>query len=54
LQVAADHAHIIDFSADGRWLATAGTHRYGDGIPGGAKIWDTATWQVRFTLAGDG
>jgi hypothetical protein len=46
------NAHGVAFSPDGRWLATAGGHRYGDGIPGDAKIWDTSTWQPRFALSG--
>ena len=52
LPVAALAAHGVAFSPDGRWLAAAGGHRYGDGIPGDAKIWDTTTWQVRFALTG--
>jgi len=52
LQVAAEHAHGVTFSPDGQWLATAGGLRYGDGIPGDAKIWDTRNWQVRTTLSG--
>ncbi len=46
------NAHGIAFSPDGRWLATAAGLRYGDGIPGGAKIWDTSTWTERYSLAG--
>ena len=52
LELAAENAHGVAFSPDGRWLAGAGGLRYGNGIPGDAKIWDTATGQLRFTLAG--
>src|SRR5262249_30472108 len=45
-------ANGIAFSPDGKWLAAAAGRRYGEGIPGEVKIWDTATWQVRTTLSG--
>ena len=49
---AADNAHGVAFSPDGKWLATAAGRRYGDGLPGEAKIWDTITWQVHTNLPG--
>ncbi|HMO66227.1 MAG TPA: serine/threonine-protein kinase, partial [Verrucomicrobiota bacterium] len=52
LELDAAGAHGVAFSPDGRWLAAAGGLRYGDGVPGDAKVWDTATWQLRFTLPG--
>jgi WD40 repeat protein len=48
----ADNAHGVAFSPDGKWLATAAGRRYGDGIPGEAKIWNTTTWQVHTNLQG--
>ncbi|MBX3747113.1 MAG: protein kinase [Verrucomicrobiae bacterium] len=45
-------AHGLAFSPDGRWLAIAAGQRYGDGIPGEVRIWDTSNWQLRLTLAG--
>lgn len=52
LELDAAGAHGVAFSPDGRWLAAAGGLRYGDGVPGDARVWDTATWQLRFTLPG--
>jgi WD40 repeat protein len=48
----APHPHSVAFSPNGRWLATASGRRYGDGVPGELKIWDTATWQTNALLAG--
>ncbi len=45
-------AHGVAFSPDGRRLAIAAGQRYGDGIPGEVRIWDTSNWQLRFTLTG--
>jgi WD40 repeat protein len=46
------HPESVAFSPDGHWLATVCGRRFGDGLPGELKIWDTATWKLSAQLSG--